>query len=73
MWICEKCNEENEDVFDECWKCFKGSDAEKIAMEQANLLEKERLKQQSIFRRGLIFVFFIVFAFFCPNRFNNQY
>ena len=21
MWICEKCNEEHEDVFDSCWKC----------------------------------------------------
>ena len=21
MWICEKCEEENEDSFDSCWKC----------------------------------------------------
>ena len=21
MWICEKCKEENEDSFDDCWKC----------------------------------------------------
>ena len=21
MWTCEKCNEENEDTFDSCWKC----------------------------------------------------
>ena len=66
MWICEKCNEENEDIFDDCWKCFKGSDAEKIAIEEANLLEKEHLKQQSIFRNGLIFVFFVGLAFFVP-------
>lgn len=22
MWICEKCNEENEDNFDTCWSCL---------------------------------------------------
>ncbi|MBR51406.1 MAG: hypothetical protein CMD58_02705 [Gammaproteobacteria bacterium] len=21
MWICEKCKEEHEDIFDSCWKC----------------------------------------------------
>ena len=63
MWICEKCKEENEDIFDDCWKCFKASDAEKIAIEEANLLEKERLKQHSIFRNGLISFFLLDLLF----------
>ena len=26
VWICEKCNEENEDSFESCWKCQTESD-----------------------------------------------
>ena len=26
MWICKKCNEDNEDSFDACWKCQTESD-----------------------------------------------
>ena len=26
MWICKKCNEENEDSFDSCWKCQEESE-----------------------------------------------
>lgn len=22
MWICEKCKEDNEDIFDTCYKCL---------------------------------------------------
>ena len=27
MWNCKKCNEEIEDVFDECWNCKRSLDA----------------------------------------------
>ena len=37
MWICEKCEEENEDSFDSCWKCQThseiGSDKSKVQQE----------------------------------------
>lgn len=36
MWICTTCNEEIEDNFDTCWKCYKGSEREKEDIEKDN-------------------------------------
>ena len=47
MWICEKCNEENEDSFDACWKCFKGSELEKQQIEEYNTSEEEEKRAKS--------------------------
>ena len=64
MWICEKCKEENEDSFETCWKCFKGSDLEKQQLEDANTSEEEnkRLKSKNFYSKlGMAFLsYFIV-------------
>tara|TARA_B100000963_G_C22073869_1_gene429297 strand:- start:191 stop:484 length:294 start_codon:yes stop_codon:yes gene_type:complete len=26
MWVCNKCNEKHDDVFDMCWKCEENND-----------------------------------------------
>ena len=38
MWICKKCNEENEDSFDACWKCQTVSD---IGMKKSKIYHQE--------------------------------
>ena len=42
MWICKKCNEENEDSFDACWKCQTESD---IGLKKSKIYHKE-LKEE---------------------------
>jgi len=75
MWICEKCNEENEDSFDTCWKCFKGSELEKQQIEEYNTSEDEnrRAKSKSFYSKlGVVFlsVFICLFLLKIPV-FNN--
>jgi len=50
MWICEKCNEENEDSFDSCWKCQTHSDigSEKSKVHQHTVKEEELEKETTI-------------------------
>jgi len=38
MWICKKCNEENEDGFDSCWSCQTESD---IGLKKSKIYHKE--------------------------------
>ena len=38
MWTCKKCNEENEDSFDSCWKCQTESD---IGLKKSKIYHKE--------------------------------
>ena len=59
MWICEKCKEENEDSFDTCWKCFKGSELEKQQIEEYNTDDDEnkRAKSKSFYSKlGVVFL-----------------
>jgi len=41
MWICEKCNEELEDNFDTCWKCYDGSERQKEDLEVEKKVEEK--------------------------------
>jgi len=71
MWICEKCNEENEDSFESCWKCFPGSDLEKKQIEEANILDEENRKKtnklNSKIGRGFLAMFMSLIIFMIIN------
>ena len=49
MWVCKKCNEENEDNFDSCWKCqtFSEKGAEKSIDHQKQVEAKWKEKEKS--------------------------
>ena len=70
MWICEKCNEEIEDNFKDCWKCTKESDViEKIDRENLekpdlNTLIKEEAKKSKTKYRAWQNVCFLIFGTF---------
>lgn len=48
MWTCKKCNEELEDEFDECWKCF---DNTSILEEIDNSEKREKKIQKESFNQ----------------------
>ena len=64
MWICKKCNEENEDSFDACWKCFDKSDLlkkiEDTEEEKLNALHNTGIRGRSNSCRN-IFIYIITF------------
>lgn len=45
MWVCEKCNEENEDNFDICWNCSKDDEAslDMSEKDKANLIKLNKI------------------------------
>ena len=54
MWKCKKCNEENEDSFDTCWKCQTFSEiGSKRYTEYVKETEKEDKKKLIIKKREL--------------------
>jgi len=76
MWICEKCKEENEDSFDTCWKCFKGSELEKQQIEEYNTAEDEnkRAKSKSFYSKlGVVFLSVFICLFFLKIPVLNNF
>ena len=63
MWICKKCNEENEDNFDTCYKCQTYSEvgALKSKNNQQELeKEKEVIKDDPKEKKGNLFISILV-------------
>ena len=58
MWVCKKCNEENEDSFESCWKCTSDEIIEQNQYDEPNDHKKELSNKQKIFAiTGFVLVF----------------
>jgi len=57
MWICKKCNEENEDSFDTCWKCQEESDVglKKSQIYHDNIGIKDKQDKAEIEKEKIIY------------------
>jgi len=65
MWICKKCNEENEDSFDTCYKCQTFSEEGTLkSKENQQELEKEEkkevIKEEPKENKGNLFISLLV-------------
>lgn len=67
MWTCKKCNEEIEDGFDSCWKCYDDSEFFKeidIADAKEKEIQKKTFNQQKSTDYELLQFVFQDFPFF---------
>ena len=67
MWKCKKCNEENEDSFDICWKCgygINGETPDEIESEVEIIKKdtKERIKAEDAkYKKKKRIIIFLIF------------
>ena len=68
MWVCKKCNEENEDSFESCWKCT----SEEIIEE--NQFDEPNEKKNSPFRKLINYLSKpLLISIFMLRATNNDY
>lgn len=70
MWTCKNCNEESDDVFDECWKCsaieevdeladeYKDNVVESTYMDDSISITKKILSQKTLEAKNSVFLMF---------------